>query len=70
MARKPMTAAHKAAISAGLKRYWATKRASTPIKSEKTFATDKGTRITQSQAALIMFGSKGAPKRRKKRNRR
>lgn len=65
---KPLSAAHKAAISAGLKRYWATKKGSgsgssgggkvRPIQHIET-----GRVISREEAARIMFGSKGAAKK-------
>lgn len=68
---KPLSAAHKAAISAGLKRYWATKRsggsgsgssgkqrAIQHLKSNGSVGT-----ISREEAARIMFGSAGAAKK-------
>lgn len=77
MARRPMSAAHKAAISAGLKRYWATRRASEGPKNpgggstssgEKTsFNISTGQQITREAAAMIMFGAKPRKKTAQKR---
>jgi hypothetical protein len=66
MARgKPLSAAHKAAISAGLKRYWATKKSggSGGSSGRGIQHIDTGKFISREDAARIMFGSKGAAKK-------
>jgi hypothetical protein len=64
---KPLSAAHKAAISAGLKRYWATKRAggsgSGGGKQRAIQHIETGKIISREEAARIMFGSAGAAKK-------
>lgn len=64
---KPLSAAHKAAISAGLKRYWATKRAggsgSGGGKKRVIQHIETGRPISREEAARIMFGSAGAAKK-------
>jgi hypothetical protein len=65
MARgKPLSAAHKAAISAGLKRYWATKNSggSGGASGRKTQHIETGM-ISREDAARIMFGTAGAAKK-------
>jgi hypothetical protein len=64
-----MTAAHKAAISAGLKRYWAEKKKgqSEPRAQRVEGGKVVGT-ISQSDAALIMFGSRAIKKTAPKKN--
>lgn len=52
---RPLSAAHKAAISAGLKRYWASKRGdSQPTVTNVT----TGRAISREEAAQIMFGTR------------
>lgn len=69
MARgKPLSAAHKAAISAGMKRYWASKRGGSGSSSggggkSKIYSIDTGSAISREEAARIMFGTKGAAKK-------
>jgi hypothetical protein len=66
MARgKPLSAAHKAAISAGLKRYWATKNSggSGGASGRKTQHIETGKMISREDAARIMFGTAGAAKK-------
>lgn len=61
---RPLSAAHKAAISAGLKRYHAARRAgSSNSNTRTTLNIDTGKQISREEAALIMFGSAGARKR-------
>lgn len=74
---KPLSAAHKAAISAGMKRYWATKRAGggssggsrTRSIGDRINAPrpiqhlETGKIISREAAAAIMFGSKAARKK-------
>ena len=62
MARgKPLSAAHKAAISAGLKRYWAAKNGGGSGRAIQHIETGKT--ISREEAARIMFGSAGAAKK-------
>jgi hypothetical protein len=66
MARRgPLSAAHKAAISAGLKRYHANRKSGGSGKSSKPaiLNIDTGRAISREDAARIMFGSAGAAKR-------
>lgn len=66
MARRgPLSAAHKAAISAGLKRYHAARRGGgSGGKSKPAIINiDTGKKISREEAARIMFGSAGAAKR-------
>lgn len=65
---KPLSAAHKAAISAGLKRYWSTKRAGgsgsgSSGKQRAIQHIETGKTISREEAARIMFGSAGAAKK-------
>ena len=64
---RPLSAAHKAAISAGLKRYHASKGAagsgSKAKAKPKIINIDTGKPISMEHAALIMFGSAGAAKK-------
>lgn len=66
---RPLSAAHKAAISAGLKRYWAAKKGSGSGSSGGAGKTrgiqhiETGRLISREDAARIMFGSKGAAKK-------
>ncbi len=65
---RPLSAAHKAAISAGLKRYWATKKGSGGGSSgggntRKAVDIETGRMISREEAARIMFGSAGAAKK-------
>jgi len=64
---KPLSAAHKAAISAGLKRYWATKNGSGSGsgggKQRAIKHLETGRVISREEAARIMFGSAGAAKK-------
>lgn len=67
---KPLSAAHKAAISAGLKRYHASRRAgsgggssSGKAKKPAILNVDTGKPISREAAALIMFGTRGAAKK-------
>lgn len=68
---KPLSAAHKAAISRGLKAYWSKRKGqgseATVRRSDDTVQTDTGTRITRDNAAAIMFGSnwRGAGKKKR-----
>lgn len=57
---RPMSAEHKAAISAGMKRYWAERRASSSGGGERRSPTDKGGSISRSEAAAVMHGSGAA----------
>ena len=58
---RPLSAAHKAAISAGLKRYHATRRANSGGGGSKTtFNIDTGGQISREEAAIRMFGTAGA----------
>jgi len=64
--RGPLSAAHKAAISAGLKRYHASRRNSSGGASgtaKATFNIDTGQNISREEAARRMFGSAGAAKK-------
>lgn len=62
--RGPLSAAHKAAISAGMKRYWATKSAGGSSSSSRPIQNiDTGGTISREAAALVMFGSAGARKK-------
>jgi hypothetical protein len=69
---RPLSAAHKAAISAGMKRYWATRRAGSGGSSaERKLANtsqhlETGKQISRADAAAIMFGSKAAAAKIKK----
>jgi len=66
MARgKPLSAAHKAAISAGLKRYWAAKKSggSGGSNGRKIQHIETGRTISREEAARIMFGTAGAAKK-------
>lgn len=66
MARRgPLSAAHKAAISAGLKRYHANRKAggSGSSSKPKILNIDTGRGISREEAARIMFGSAGAAKK-------
>lgn len=64
--RGPLSAAHKAAISAGLKRYWAGRKGSGSAggggSATKTIqnVSNSFKPISREEAARIMFGSKGA----------
>ena len=71
MARRgPLSAAHRAAISRGLKAYHAKRKGgSSSGNGVKMFQTDRGTMITREEAARIMFGSSGKPFSRKRRGR-
>ena len=62
---KPLSAAHKAAISAGLKRYWASRSGSGGGKQTHfpSIINGKVGTISREDAARIMFGSKGAAKK-------
>lgn len=62
---KPLSAAHKAAISAGMKKYWAGKRGgSSGGKSKPAIINiDTGKAISREEAARRMFGSAGAAKK-------
>lgn len=65
---KPLSAAHKAAISAGLKRYHASKRGGSRTpgnagKFKEIRSIDTGKSISREDAARIMFGSAGAAKK-------
>jgi hypothetical protein len=64
---RSLSAAHKAAISAGLKRYHASKRGSSGSgggsTKRKILNIDTGKAISMEDAARIMFGSKGAAKK-------
>ncbi len=65
---KPLSAAHKAAISAGLKRYWAAKKgggsgSSGGGKTRGIQHIETGRVISREEAARIMFGSAGAAKK-------
>lgn len=62
---KPLSAAHKAAISAGLKRYWASKKSSGSGGSNGRGVQhiETGRLISREDAARIMFGSAGAAKK-------
>lgn len=66
--RGPMSPAQKAAISAGLKRYWAAKKGSGGSSSgssggHKIINIDTGKAISREEAAIRMFGSAGARKK-------
>lgn len=66
--RGPLSAAHKAAISAGLKRYWAGKKSSRSgsggvAKKPSIINIDTNKPISREAAAAIMFGSRGAAKK-------
>lgn len=66
MARRgPLSAAHKAAISAGLKRYHANRKSGGTGKSSKPAIINisTGSAISREEAARIMFGSAGAAKK-------
>lgn len=66
MARRgPLSAAHKAAISAGLKRYHANRKAGGSGKSSKPaiINIDTGRAISREEAAIRMFGTAGAAKK-------
>lgn len=69
MARRgPLSASHKAAISAGLKRYHAARRAGSGGSSKvggpkNTINIDTGKTISREAAARIMFGSRGSAKK-------
>jgi hypothetical protein len=68
---RPLSAAHKAAISAGLKRYWANKKGSGSGGGSgqrsgghiQSLVGGKVGTISREDAARIMFGSKGAAKK-------
>lgn len=60
---RPLSAAHKAAISAGLKRYWASKGSGSGGKQRAIQHIETGKTISREDAARIMFGSKGAAKK-------
>jgi hypothetical protein len=61
---RPLSAAHKAAISAGMKRYWATKSAGGGSARHATSQhLETGKQISRADAARIMFGSAGAAKK-------
>lgn len=62
---RSLSAAHKAAISAGLKRYWAGKRAggSGAKPKQKIINIDTGKAISMEEAAVRMFGTAGAAKK-------
>lgn len=74
-----MSAAHRAAISAGMKRYWASKKGSSSEKGGSSLKLndivniDTGKVISREEAAKIMFGTKVATaklaKRKKSRRR-
>ena len=72
---KPLSASHKAAISAGLKRYHAGRRSGSSGSQSKPaiINIDTGKPISREAAAVIMFGTAGAArklaagKRRKRR---
>jgi hypothetical protein len=62
--RGPLSAAHKAAISAGLKRYWSARKGSAGgAKKPSIINIDTNKPISREEAARIMFGSKGAAKK-------
>lgn len=61
--RGPLSAAHKAAISAGLKRYHASKGSGSSGKAKTSLNVDTGKQISRGAAAAIMFGSAGARKK-------
>lgn len=63
--RGPMSAAHKAAISAGMKRYWAGKKGSSSgsSASKGILNIDTGKTISREEAAIRMFGAAGARKK-------
>lgn len=67
MARRgPLSASHKAAISAGLKRYWAGRRggSSSGSKAKASIINiDTGKGISREEAAIRMYGSAGAAKK-------
>lgn len=60
-----MSASHKAAISAGLKRYHASRRSGSGGSRKKPaiINIDTGKAISREDAARIMFGSAGAAKK-------
>jgi len=62
---RPLSAAHKAAISAGLKRYWASKKGggSGSGGTRTALHIETGRQISREEAARIMFGSVGAAKK-------
>jgi hypothetical protein len=63
---KPLSAAHKAAISAGLKRYHAGRRGGSSgglAKRPSIINIDTGKAISREEAARRMFGTKGAAKK-------
>lgn len=68
---RPLSASHKAAISAGLKRYHASRRASAapkkPSAAPGVMNISTGKLISQEEAALIMFGTRKATATKKKR---
>lgn len=63
---KPLSAAHKAAISAGMKRYWAGKKGGgggTSSSRPAIINIDTGKAISREEAAVRMFGTAGARKK-------
>lgn len=65
---RSLSPAHKAAISAGLKRYWANKKGtgsggSGGGKTRGIQHIETGRLISKEEAARIMFGSAGAAKK-------
>ncbi len=62
---RPLSAAHKAAISAGMKRYWASKQASSGRSSARAPIQhlETGRTISREEAAARMFGTRGAAKK-------
>jgi hypothetical protein len=62
---RPLSAAHKAAISAGLKRYWAGKRSGGSGGSSRPtiINIDTGKAISREEAAIRMYGTAGAAKK-------
>lgn len=66
---RPLSAAHKAAISAGMKRYWATRSARSGGGGGSSHVTktsqniDNGGQISRAEAAARMFGTKAAAKK-------
>jgi hypothetical protein len=69
---RQLSASHKAAISAGMKRYWAEHRKSSGGSaaqkrlSNTSTHLETGKQISRADSAAIMFGSAGAAKRIRK----
>lgn len=65
---RSLSPAHRAAISAGMKRYWAGKRSGSGSSSGGSGTAhhiETGRAISREEAARIMFGSSGVPPKRK-----